>query len=261
MPLRPPNSPKRPDTVHVVSPPPVTAVARERVTRPMPARSAPHRGPVAPSGSATYQRPPAPANPIPLEHSAVDAAYRVYDEYVEAGRGFAEGQSAWFNRDQTFVGSPTPPAAPPGFDATTLAALATTFAGALRQLMPAGAATDLLTAVARALSSAGGSTGPKHEPATRSGESGQWQRWLQDEPLRPPAQHMSSAAGARDPSYGDRRDPTGSTGDASNPGTVPAQGNRESPGGLPMFGEARESGVIRAEDVRARVGVGGSQVK
>jgi hypothetical protein len=92
MPLRPPALRAR-----VSSDPRESASpTQERLQRPLPSRVGPLRqgSSFAPVPPAAEPRAPSTA---PIAAAAVDSAYAVFDRYVEEGREYAAGQSAWLH--------------------------------------------------------------------------------------------------------------------------------------------------------------------
>jgi len=93
MPLRPPFRSSRPRPPLDRSEPELPSNPRK--TRPTPTRTEPIRGPwgASPENSAAPSQPPLPTTPI---EQGVQSAYQVFDRYLNEGRAFAQGQSAWY---------------------------------------------------------------------------------------------------------------------------------------------------------------------
>ena len=119
------------------------------------------RQPIPIAVSTPQSRPETAASPV---ETAVGAAYRVYDQYVEEGRRYAAGQSAWFNRQNR-----------PSVATRALESVATTIPR--ETLAPwVDLAAKVIPAIAAELARRGGASAPVPSNATPPQEA--WRPWF-----------------------------------------------------------------------------------
>lgn len=206
----------------MASAPPVSnapAAGTERVRRPIPERVRPLRQEI-------------PAEPKRSPHSdhPVAAAYRVYDEYLEDGRKYAAGQSAWLNRHNRPGGSADAPLA---LDPASLLAKALGAAGSV-PASSVGAWIDLFAKIVPVIAS---ELARRPAPAPAA-----WRPWDRTEALRA-ARPIDSDEEGNVVSAPHRRSMVGGS-DRLHP-TSPAPG------------DGRPSSTIPFADLRARRPLGG----
>ncbi len=219
MPLRPPR-------LRV----PARTVNETRPTRPSVSRTAPLRQPL----EAAPARPTNDATSASVGEQAVASAYQIFDRYLEEGRQYASGQSAWSQRaaNGSAPSSPTSLAELRDQGQRVLSAI-----DALRSDPNLGRVAPWLELVARVIPVVAAELSRTiGSPAAQvDGSQGDdWQRWFQGQ--SPPSEDGSASTSAGHRAHGtrdrERQEPRRSTiplGDVKGPVHITMDGLRRGP--------------------------------